>query len=323
MKAYYVKHSPDAGRVFSFLGLKKRKVKLFIFMFVLLVSVMTNFSKYVKTSEIITSLTSSISSSISNLGFTGNGLEEEMNESYSFFNIRRSFGGIDLDRVYELDREDFESLVLDSLPKTLRPKLARFLPMAMKYSEKYQIDPFWVLAVMWTESHFNPHARSYVDAQGLMQIMPATGHYLSKVMNRPVSKEMALTLIKEPEINIEMGVFYLRRLLKRFRHNYRLATVAYNMGPYGVSSRLKRRLPVGVKNQYLDRVRRSYKNLTKKFIAEMSEKPKVYQLTYVVRRRYYRGDQQKSYHHDLDGHLSKLIAWNNKFRYRQPVSIVL
>lgn len=39
---------------------------------------------------------------------------------------------------------------------------------------RYKLDPNLVLAVVETESDFNPKAESNKNAQGLMQLIPAT-----------------------------------------------------------------------------------------------------------------------------------------------------
>ena len=117
---------------------------------------------------------------------------------------------------------------------------------------------------MWTESHFNPNAKSYVNARGLMQIMPRTGYFLAVAFKKPVKNvKMAIRMTKKPVPNIEMGVFYLKKILIEFNQNYSFATAAYNMGPGGVKKRLRRGLKVGNKNKYLDKVRRAYNTLIK------------------------------------------------------------
>ncbi|MEE2743882.1 MAG: lytic transglycosylase domain-containing protein, partial [Bdellovibrionota bacterium] len=150
---------------------------------------------------------------------------------YDFHQVEKSFGRIDVSRIMELSKEEFEALILASVPETLRGKLKLYLKTALNNAEKFEVDPFWVLAVMWTESHFNQKARSHVNARGLMQIMPKTGHFLAGLLNRPVkSVRKAVQLTRNPSVNIEMGAFYLKKILTDFRSNYRFATAAYNMG---------------------------------------------------------------------------------------------
>ena len=133
-------------------------------------------------------------------------------------------------------------------------------------SSKYQVDPFWVTSVVWTESHFRNSATSHVGAQGLMQVMPATGKWLQSLMTEELSGKKFPLGLRDPALNIELGVFYLKRLLNRFHGSYKFATVSYNMGPNWVSRRLRMRGPVGVKNEYLDKVKKYYAKLTRKFV---------------------------------------------------------
>jgi soluble lytic murein transglycosylase len=190
---------------------------------------------------------------------------------YQFVNVKSSFNNIPISNIQTFSKEEFRAMLLASVPGKLKYRLARYLKTTMDLCEKYQVDPFWAISVMWTESHFNFKAQSHVQATGLMQIMPATGEFLGRLLKMPTSKELIFEHIRDPKINIEMGVFYLKRLLRIFDGNHTLATVAYNMGPGGVFRRLRRKQPVGVKNQYLDKVRRYYGFISREFVAVNSK----------------------------------------------------
>ena len=85
-------------------------------------------------------------------------------------------------------------------------------------ARKYDVDPALVAAVVETESRFHRTARSPVGAQGLMQLMPRTGHWLG-------AKNLY-----DPEQNVDAGVKYLKYLQGRFDGNLKNAIAAYNAG---------------------------------------------------------------------------------------------
>ncbi|MDI6401327.1 transporter substrate-binding domain-containing protein [Balneolaceae bacterium ANBcel3] len=90
-------------------------------------------------------------------------------------------------------------------------------------AEERGVDWKLVLAVMAQESQFNPNAKSWMGAVGLMQIIPR----FSSVENEE--------LLYDPEINIREGVRYLDKHLSRYAHldslnRYSLALATYNVG---------------------------------------------------------------------------------------------
>ncbi|NOZ25603.1 MAG: lytic transglycosylase domain-containing protein [Nitrospirae bacterium] len=90
--------------------------------------------------------------------------------------------------------------------------------IAEKTAKRYALDPDLVKAVIEMESGWNPRAVSSRGAIGLMQLMPET------------AADMGVSNPYDPEENIEGGVKYLKRLLRRFG-DIRLALAAYNAGP--------------------------------------------------------------------------------------------
>jgi soluble lytic murein transglycosylase-like protein/TolA-binding protein len=97
-----------------------------------------------------------------------------------------------------------------------------------KYSSQYNLDPLFTLAVIRQESLFEPDAGSYAGAQGLMQIMPATGEGIARQIG---ISNYYINLLLDPETNIRMGTYYLRQQLDNFGQNEFYCLGAYNGGP--------------------------------------------------------------------------------------------
>lgn len=95
------------------------------------------------------------------------------------------------------------------------------------YSEKNNIDPFLVAAIIKNESNFDHKAVSEAGAVGLMQIMPETGRWIARQMGLETYEDSDLYLAKT---NIRMGCWYLGELDHEFEHNLALLMIAYNAG---------------------------------------------------------------------------------------------
>lgn len=96
-----------------------------------------------------------------------------------------------------------------------------------KYSNYFGVDSLLVKVVMKKESNLSYSVVSNKGAVGLMQIMPKTALEIAKqldIVNYSDSK------LKEVEINIMFGTYYLRRLLNYYNNNLILVLSAYNAG---------------------------------------------------------------------------------------------
>jgi len=99
--------------------------------------------------------------------------------------------------------------------------------LIIKYSKEYNLDPAFVAAVIYSESHYDPEATSRAGARGLMQIMPATG---ASIAGRIGDKNYSPDKLYEPETNIRYGCWYLRYLLDDYKGDKNTALAGYNGG---------------------------------------------------------------------------------------------
>ncbi|WP_150842381.1 MULTISPECIES: transglycosylase SLT domain-containing protein [unclassified Clostridium] len=106
----------------------------------------------------------------------------------------------------------------------------------IEYSEMYNVDPNLVAAVINTESKFVVDASSSKGAIGLMQIMPDTGKWIAEKLELSNFNE---EIIADPEMNIRMGTWYLKKLSEDFNGDYILVLAAYNGGPGNVTKWLE------------------------------------------------------------------------------------
>ncbi|MEA2171100.1 MAG: soluble lytic murein transglycosylase [Solirubrobacteraceae bacterium] len=88
------------------------------------------------------------------------------------------------------------------------------------------LDPALIAAVIYTESRFQDQTSS-AGAQGLMQLLPSTAHYIANLSGGTAFEDGDLAT---PQINIAYGSYYLHYLLEKYRGSEVLALAAYNAG---------------------------------------------------------------------------------------------
>jgi len=104
-------------------------------------------------------------------------------------------------------------------------------------ASNHRLDRFLILALMRTESLFDPLAESPAGARGLMQIMPATGREILRQLGAP---DESMNSFFEPEWSIRMGAYYLGQQVEAYHGQIQFALAAYNAGPGHASRWLKR-----------------------------------------------------------------------------------
>ncbi|MCB0862440.1 MAG: lytic transglycosylase domain-containing protein [Solirubrobacterales bacterium] len=94
-------------------------------------------------------------------------------------------------------------------------------------SQEKGVDAALIAAVIYAESQFVDQT-SHADARGLMQITPETAEEIEKLSGGTTFK---LEDLRDPELNIRYGTFYLKHLLEMYDGDVVAALAAYNAGP--------------------------------------------------------------------------------------------
>lgn len=138
------------------------------------------------------------------------------------------------------------------------------------YAEKYNLDPYFIFAVIKTESDFKEDAVSDVGARGLMQVMPDTFKWIhTKVKKDNVTFDDMFT----PENNIAYGGYLLGYLMEEF-HNEEEALAAYHAGrgavngwlsdeKYSTDGKNLSTIPIADTAHYVEKVMKNYENYLK------------------------------------------------------------
>lgn len=131
-------------------------------------------------------------------------------------------------------------------------------------AKEFGLDAYLVLAVIKTESNFQPEALSSKGAVGLMQLLPATAEWIAKKKNLPYT-EGCLT---QPESNLRLGCAYLSYLAGLYpERGTQLA--AYNAGParvrqwlaetrYSADGIVLQNIPYPETKNYVEKVLQAY-----------------------------------------------------------------
>ncbi|MBA3395600.1 MAG: transglycosylase SLT domain-containing protein [Deltaproteobacteria bacterium] len=152
----------------------------------------------------------------------------------------------------------------------------------------------YLYSIMRKESGFDPHVLSYADAQGLLQMIPAT--------TRRVAKELAIPYdagrLYEPEYNIQTASWYIGRMLGKFKGQIPIGAGSFNSGPRPVMRWLElygdremdefvELVPYTQTREYMKKVTENFARYRYLYQGEVYEQPLTVDKHYVVNRLTY------------------------------------
>lgn len=137
------------------------------------------------------------------------------------------------------------SATLAMVPDHISRQAKKYLPAVDSAAETTKLDPALVLAIIHTESAFNPMARSPVPAFGLMQIVPRFAGKEAYMQLYGKNEVLPPEYLYKPDNNILLGTTYLERLFNTYfkdvedadKQRY-LVICAYNWGPTAVRKKV-------------------------------------------------------------------------------------
>ena len=111
-----------------------------------------------------------------------------------------------------------------------------YQPLIEDAARRHCLDPSLLKAVIWQESRFKVNTRGKNNEIGLMQIRAehGAGADWAKEYNIDLPCE---GILFRPDMNIEIGAWYLSRALRRwsnYKYQYELALSEYNAGLNGM-----------------------------------------------------------------------------------------
>ncbi|OEJ14009.1 lytic transglycosylase [Brachyspira hampsonii] len=176
---------------------------------------------------------------------------------------------VNIGKYFNYPYSDNTDLLPDEFRKMVYPRY--FDEYVLPEAKYYKIDPLFVYSIMREESTFDPKAKSWVGATGLMQLMPAT----AEEQNRNPRYRYDPLDLTDPKQNINIGIGHLSWLFKSENaSNYIIVAASYNAGSgrgrrwkaeYGTNNmyRTGRFIDIEETEYYVERVINSYEHYSK------------------------------------------------------------
>ena len=118
--------------------------------------------------------------------------------------------------------------------KVSNEAMREIVEVSFSAGDKFEVDPYVILAVIAIESSFNPLAESSAGALGLMQVMPL-------IHRKKFEKYGGFDKSLDVKVNVYVGTEILKNFYLRYG-NYQRALLAYVGVPQNSKSRYPKRV---------------------------------------------------------------------------------
>jgi len=177
------------------------------------------------------------------------------------------------------------SVVIPMIPEHLRVRAEQYRSLVSKYCAKYHEDIPLVMAVIQTESYFNPLAKSHVPAYGLMQLVPRSGGKDAYNFVFRENKSPKPSYLYVPGNNLLLGIAYMHLLRSKYFYGIEdplkqeyLIVASYNGGMGRVIRKVlkKYNVPQMSPDEVYEALRKEMPDETKDYLAKVSSRKKNY-----------------------------------------------
>ncbi|MGN6717153.1 MAG: transglycosylase SLT domain-containing protein [Candidatus Binatia bacterium] len=143
----------------------------------------------------------------------------------------------------------------NQLPSSRRDREPYRYPLAFwqliqQKAQERGLDPYLVVALIRQESLFDTRARSPAAAFGLMQLIQPTAARVAEQIGIAVPTP---EMLFDPDVNLTLGMQYLKDLLARYSNNRQKAIAAYNAGESAVD-RWEKEIPSDDIEEFVERI---------------------------------------------------------------------
>jgi membrane-bound lytic murein transglycosylase C len=131
------------------------------------------------------------------------------------------------------------------VPNHIDIRARQYLPIVETNAKRFNLDPKLILAIIHTESYFNPLAISHAGAIGLMQIIPKYAGREAYTYLYGQDWTIKADYLYSPGVNIELGSAYLHLLMNNYfgflvddEKRLFVSICAYNWGPTSITKKI-------------------------------------------------------------------------------------
>jgi membrane-bound lytic murein transglycosylase C len=142
------------------------------------------------------------------------------------------------------------SVPVKLVPNHTEVRATPYVSQVSEEAKRFGLQPELVMAVIHTESYFDPMAHSHVPAYGLMQLVPKFGAREAFRFVHGQDRLLPADYLYVPENNILLGSGYLHLLFHKYfasetnaQRRLYLSVCGYNWGPGAINRKIVGRYP--------------------------------------------------------------------------------